>query len=115
MRHVLNTADESMICIFFIAYLIITWVLQSVHSWYIIQRVEFYTQNQFFKKSLLLIMRNIFLRNSFFVAIHILRACLAVSQCLNGCLIVVSELAVVSQGQGKVTLFFSKIALRKIF
>lgn len=72
MTQVLNIADESMICTFFIAYLIITWVLQLVHSWYMIQRVKFYTQNQFFKKkSLLLIMRNIFLRKSSFVAIHV--------------------------------------------
>lgn len=70
-----------------------------------------------FKKKIFIVNYEKYIPKEVFLCCHprILRACLAVSQCLNGCLIVVSELAVVSQGQGKVTLFFSKTALRKIF
>lgn len=94
-----------------IGYLIMIWILRSVHLQDMVQRTKYYIQNQFFT---FIVYYDKYMPKEFCHYPHpcILRACLYLSAWINATLWFLST-AAVSQGQVKVTLFSSKTTLGK--
>lgn len=102
----LNTAKDSMICTCLVHIFNNYLILQSVHSWHVVQRAKFYTQNWFLT---CIINYEKYIAKEFCLCSHphIVRACLPVPLCLNGCYIMVLEFGccVPESGESNLVLF----------